>query len=189
MHGQRKDAVKSLTGGIEFLFKKNKVDWLKGYGSFTGPNTVKVGEKSVTARNIVIATGSSVTPLPGVEVDQKVVVDSTGALELPKVPGHMVVIGGGVIGLELGSVWRRLGAKVTVVEFLDQILPGMDGEVGKQFQRILQKQGMAFKLSHKVTAIDTAGKTLKASVEPAAGGATATIEADVALVAIGRVPY
>ena len=131
MHGQRKDAVKQLTGGIEFLFKKNKVDWLKGYAAFESANSVKVGGKSVTARNILIATGSSVTPLPGVEIDQKVVVDSTGALELPKVPQHMVVIGAGVIGLELGSVWRRLGAKVTCVEYLDQILPGFDGELSR----------------------------------------------------------
>ena len=132
MHGQRKDAVKQLTGGIEFLFKKNKVEWLKGYAAFTGADTVKVGDREVRAKNIVIATGSSVTPLPGVTIDQKVVVDSTGALELPKVPQHLVVIGGGVIGLELGSVWRRLGAKVTCVEFLDQILPGFDGEVRKE---------------------------------------------------------
>src|SRR5690348_2805140 len=129
MHGQRQDAVKQLTGGIEFLFKKNKISWLKGLATFEDAHTVSVGGQKVTAKNIVIATGSSVTPLPGVTVDQKVVVDSTGALELPKVPQHMVVIGGGVIGLELGSVWRRLGAKVTCVEFLDQILPGFDGEV------------------------------------------------------------
>ena len=131
MHGEKSKAVKELTGGIEFLFKKNKVEWLKGLGTFTGPNTVKVGDRTVTAKNIVIATGSSVTPLPGVEVDNDgaKIVDSTGALALPKVPEHMVVIGGGVIGLELGSVWRRLGAKVTVVEFLDQILPGMDDDV------------------------------------------------------------
>ncbi|WP_328277684.1 FAD-dependent oxidoreductase, partial [Sphingobium sp.] len=133
MQGQRLDAVKGLTGGIEFLFKKNKVTWLKGLASFTGANTVEVGGQSVTAKNIVIATGSSVTPLPGVAVDNAGgrIVDSTGALELDKVPGHLVVVGGGVIGLELGSVWRRLGAKVTVVEYLDQILPGMDGEVRK----------------------------------------------------------
>ena len=142
MHGQRKDAVKQLTGGIEFLFKKNKVEWLKGYASFTGPNSVKVGDRTVTAKNIVIATGSSVTPLPGVEIDQKLVVDSTGALELGKVPEHMVVIGAGVIGLELGSVWRRLGAKVTCVEFLDQILPGFDGDVRKEANKIMKKQGI-----------------------------------------------
>src|SRR6476659_454841 len=143
MHGQRLDAVKQLTGGIEFLFKKNKVDWLKGYAAFEDAHTVTVGGKKVTAKNIVIATGSSVTPLPGVEVDNSkyVVVDSTGALELPKVPEHMVVIGGGVIGLELGSVWRRLGAKVTCVEFLDQILPGFDGDVRKEANKIFKKLG------------------------------------------------
>src|SRR3954468_5740176 len=188
MHGQRLDAVKQLTGGIEFLFKKNKVEWLKGLGSFTGPNTVKVGDRMVTAKNIVIATGSSVTPLPGVEIDQKVVVDSTGALELEKVPGHMVVIGGGVIGLELGSVWRRLGAKVTCVEFLDQILPGFDGEVRKEANKIFKKQGFEFKLSTKVTGVSVAGETATLTVEPAAGGDASTIDADAVLVSIGRRP-
>src|SRR5918994_1186219 len=160
MHGQRKDAVKGLTGGIEFLFKKNKVEWLKGLGTFTSPNTVKVGDRTVTAKNIVIATGSSVTPLPGVDIDQKVVVDSTGALELDKVPGHLVVIGGGVIGLELGSVWRRLGAKVTCVEFLDQILPGFDGDVRKEANKIFKKQGFEFRLSTKVTKAEVKGKSV-----------------------------
>lgn len=190
MQGQRKDAVKGLTGGIEFLFKKNKVDWLKGLANFTGPNTVEVAGKSVTAKNIVIATGSSVTPLPGVEVDNKkgVIVDSTGALELDKVPGHLVVIGGGVIGLELGSVWRRLGAKVTVVEFLDQILPGMDGEVRKEANRIFKKQGFEYKLGTKVTGAEAHKKGVTLTVEPAAGGDSETIEADVVLVSIGRRP-
>jgi len=188
MHGQRKDAVKSLTGGIEFLFKKNKVEWLKGYGTFTGPNSVKVGDRTVTARNIVIATGSSVTPLPGVEIDQKVVVDSTGALELPKVPEHMVVIGAGVIGLELGSVWRRLGAKVTCVEFLDQILPGFDGEVRKEANKIMKKQGIEFKLGTKVTGVTVKGGKATLTVEPAKGGTAETIEADCVLVSIGRRP-
>jgi dihydrolipoamide dehydrogenase len=188
MHGQRKDAVKGLTGGIEFLFKKNKVEWLKGYAAFTGPNTVKVGDRTVTAKNIVIATGSSVTPLPGVEVDQKVVVDSTGALELPKVPEHLVVIGGGVIGLELGSVWRRLGAKVTCVEFLDQILPGFDGDVRKEANKILKKQGFEFKLSSKVTGVKVNGGKATLTVEPAKGGAAETIDADCVLVSIGRRP-
>ena len=143
MHAEKSKAVKELTGGISMLFKKNKVDWIKGRGAFENANTVKVGDKSYTAKNILIATGSSVTPLPGVEVDndKHVVVDSTGALELPKVPGHMVVIGGGVIGLELGSVWMRLGAKVTVVEYLDQILPGMDGDIRKDANRLFKKQG------------------------------------------------
>jgi dihydrolipoamide dehydrogenase len=188
MHGQRKDAVKQLTGGIEFLFKKNKVEWIKGHAAFTAADTVQVGDRSVRAKNIVIATGSSVTPLPGVEIDQKVVVDSTGALELPKVPEQMVVIGGGVIGLELGSVWRRLGAKVTVVEFLDQILPGFDGEVRKESNKILKKQGLEFKLSTKVTGVTVKGNKATLSVEPAAGGATETIEADTVLVSIGRRP-
>jgi len=188
MHGQRKDAVKQLTGGIEFLFKKNKVEWLKGHAAFTGKDSVKVGDREVRTKNIVIATGSSVTPLPGVEIDQKVVVDSTGALELPKVPRHLVVIGGGVIGLELGSVWRRLGAKVTVVEFLDQILPGFDGEVRKGSNKILKKQGLEFKLSTKVTGVAVKGGKATLTVEPAAGGVAETIEADTVLVSIGRKP-
>lgn len=190
MHGQRKDAVKGLTGGIEFLFKKNKVDWLKGYAQFTSKDTVEVAGKAYRAKNIIIATGSSVTPLPGVEVDndKQIVVDSTGALELAKVPGHMVVIGGGVIGLELGSVWRRLGAKVTVVEFLDQILPGMDGDVRKEANKILKKQGMEFKLKTKVTSAAVKGKKAVLTLEPAAGGDAETLEADVVLVSIGRRP-
>ena len=190
MHGQRKDAVKGLTGGIEFLFKKNKVDWLKGYAQFTGKDSVEVAGKAYRAKNIIIATGSSVTPLPGVEVDNDkgVIVDSTGALELAKVPGHMVVIGGGVIGLELGSVWRRLGAKVTVVEFLDQILPGMDGDVRKEANKIFKKQGMDFKLKTKVTGAVVKGKKAVLTLEPAAGGDAETLEADVVLVSIGRRP-
>lgn len=188
MHGQRRDAVKQLTGGIEYLFKKNKVTWLKGHARFTGKDSVEVAGQAVRAKNIVIATGSSVTPLPGVTVDQKVVVDSTGALELPKVPEHMVVIGGGVIGLELGSVWRRLGAKVTVVEYLDQILPGFDGDVRKEAQKIFKKQGMEFKLSTKVTGVTVAGASATLTVEPAAGGAVETISADAVLLAIGRKP-
>ena len=186
MHGQRKDAVKQLTGGIEYLFKKNKVEWLKGLATFQDAHSVKVGDRTVTAKNIVIATGSSVTPLPGVTIDQKIVVDSTGALELEKVQGHMVVIGGGVIGLELGSVWRRLGAKVTVVEYLDQILPGMDGEVRKESNKILKKQGMEFRLSTKVTKVEAGQNGATLTVEPSAGGAAETIEADVVLVSIGR---
>ncbi|BBB10859.1 dihydrolipoyl dehydrogenase [Sphingopyxis sp. FD7] len=190
MHGQRKDAVKGLTGGIEFLFKKNKVDWLKGYAQFTSKDSVEVAGKTYRAKNIIIATGSSVTPLPGVEVDndKQVIVDSTGALELAKVPGHMVVIGGGVIGLELGSVWRRLGAKVTCVEFLDQILPGMDGDVRKEANKIFKKQGIEFKLKTKVTKAEVKGKKAVLTLEPAAGGAAETLEADVVLVSIGRRP-
>jgi dihydrolipoamide dehydrogenase len=190
MHGQRRDAVKGLTGGIEFLFKKNKVDWKKGRASFVDAHTVKVGEETVTAKNVVIATGSSVTPLPNVDVDNAnfVVVDSTGALELPAVPKHMVVIGGGVIGLELGSVWRRLGAQVTCVEFLDEILPGMDGDIRKEARKIFRKQGIEFKLSTKVTGCTIKGKTATLTMEPAAGGASETIEADCVLVSIGRKP-
>jgi dihydrolipoamide dehydrogenase len=190
MHGQRRDAVKGLTGGIEFLFKKNKVEWIKGRAAFTSANSIDVAGKSYTAENFIIATGSSVTPLPGVEVDNAkgIIVDSTGALELAKVPAHMVVIGGGVIGLELGSVWRRLGAKVTVVEFLDQILPGMDGDVRKEANKIFKKQGFEFKLSTKVTGAQVKGKKAVLSVEPAAGGAAESIEADCVLVSIGRRP-
>ncbi|WP_294190588.1 dihydrolipoyl dehydrogenase [uncultured Sphingomonas sp.] len=186
MHGQRRDAVKQLTGGIEFLFKKNKVTWLKGRAAFEDAHTVTVADQKVTAKNIVIATGSSVTPLPGVEIDQKVIVDSTGALELPKVPKHMVVIGGGVIGLELGSVWRRLGAKVTCVEFLDQILPGFDGDVRKESNKIFKKQGIEFKLGTKVTGITSDGTTATLTLEPAAGGEATTLTADCVLVSIGR---
>ncbi|TIX50409.1 dihydrolipoyl dehydrogenase [Alteraurantiacibacter aquimixticola] len=190
MHGQRKDAVKQLTGGIEFLFKKSKVTWLKGLASFKDANTVEVDGKSYTAGEIVIATGSSVTQLPGVEIDNDkgVVVDSTGALELPKVPKTMVVIGGGVIGLELGSVWRRLGAEVTVVEYLDQLLPGMDDDIRKEAAKIFKKQGMELKLSTKVTGVSVRGKTATLTVEPAAGGDAETLKADCVLVAIGRKP-
>ena len=190
MQQQKLDSVKQLTGGIEFLFKKNKVDWLKGAATFKDAHTVTVAGKDVTATNILIATGSSVTPLPGVEVDNAkgIIVDSTGALELAKVPQHLVVIGGGVIGLELGSVWRRLGAKVTVVEFLDALLPGMDGEVRKEAAKIFKKQGMELKLSTKVTSATVKGKKATLTLEPAAGGAAETLEADCVLVAIGRRP-
>ena len=188
MHAEKAKAVGELTGGIEFLFKKNKVTWLKGRAAFQGAHTVKVGEQTVTAKNVVIATGSVVTPLPGVEIDQKVVVDSTGALALPKVPEHLVVIGGGVIGLELGSVWRRLGAKVTVVEYVDQILPGFDGEVRKESAKLFKKQGFEFKLSTKVTGVTVEGERATVTVEPAAGGAAETIAADAVLVSIGRKP-
>ncbi len=188
MHAQRLDAVKQLTGGIEFLFKKNKVDWLKGYAAFTSADTVSIGGKAVRAKNIVIATGSNVTPLPGVTIDHKVVVDSTSALELPKVPKRMVVIGGGVIGLELGSVWRRLGAEVIVVEFLDQLLPGMDMDVRKEAAKIFKKQGMTLRLSTKVTGVAVKGSKATLTLEPSAGGAAETLEADCVLVSIGRRP-
>ncbi len=191
MQAEKALAVKELTGGIEFLFKKNKVTWLKGMAKFAGPHAVDVAGSAVTAKHIVIATGSSVTPLPGVAVDNDagVVVDSTGALALGRVPQHLVVIGGGVIGLELGSVWRRLGAQVTVVEFLDQLLPGMDGEIRKEAAKIFKKQGMALRLSTKVTGVTVKGKTATLTLEPAAGGPAETINADAVLVAIGRRPH
>lgn len=188
MHGQRRDAVKQLTGGIEYLFKKNKVTWLKGRAAFKDAHSVDVAGQTVTAKNVVIATGSSVTPLPGVEIDQKIIVDSTGALDLPTVPEHLVVIGGGVIGLELGSVWRRLGAKVTCVEYLDQILPGFDGDIRKESNKIFKKQGIEFQLSTKVTGIKVEGDRAILTVEPAAGGEPTTIEASHVLVSIGRRP-
>ena len=190
LQDEKGTAVKELTGGIEFLFKKNKVTWLKGLATFKDPHTVEVGGQSVTAKNVVIATGSSVTPLPGVEVDNAkgIVVDSTGALALAKVPEHLVVIGGGVIGLELGSVWRRLGAKVTVVEFLDALLPVMDGEVRKEAGKLFAKQGMELKLSSKVTGVTVKGKKATLSIEPSAGGKSETLDADCVLVSIGRLP-
>ncbi|WEK47392.1 MAG: dihydrolipoyl dehydrogenase [Candidatus Andeanibacterium colombiense] len=188
--GEKDAAVKDLTGGVEYLFKKNKVTWLKGYATFKDVHSVEVAGATVTAKNIVIATGSSVTPLPGVEVDNDkgVIVDSTGAIALPAVPKHLVVIGGGVIGLELGSVWRRLGAKVTVVEFLDQVLPGMDGDVRKEAQKLFAKQGIEFRMGTKVTGVAVKGKQATLTLEPAAGGASETIEADCVLLAIGRRP-
>ncbi len=191
MLAHKDKVVKENTGGIEFLFKKNKIAWLRGAGRITAPNTVEVeGVGTVTANKaIVIATGSEVTPLPGIEIDEQKIVSSTGALELPEVPKRLVVIGGGVIGLELGSVWGRLGSQVTVIEFLDRILPTMDGEVSKQMQRILAKQGMAFKLGSKVTGAKVTNTGVTLSVEPAAGGTAEEIEADVVLVAIGRRAY
>jgi len=190
MHAEKLKAVDELTGGIAFLFKKNKVEWIQGRGAFEDAHTVRVGDKSYRAKNVLIATGSSVTPLPGVEIDnaKHVVVDSTGALELPKVPGHLVVIGGGVIGLELGSVWLRLGAKVTVVEYLDQILPGMDGDIRKDANRMFKKQGFEIRTGTKVTGCSVKGKKATLTMEPAKGGDSETLEADVVLVAIGRRP-
>jgi dihydrolipoamide dehydrogenase len=178
--------------GVEFLMKKNKIDVISGKGKILGTGKVEVSgseTRIIETRNIVIATGSDIARLNGIEIDEKRIVSSTGALSLDQVPSSLLIVGAGVIGLELGSVWHRLGAKVTVVEFLDRILPGMDGEVAKQFQRILEKQGFAFKLSTKVTGIDTTGNTLVAKIEPAAGGASETLQADVVLVCIGRVPY
>lgn len=190
---QKDDAVDGLTKGVEYLMKKNKAEVIYGAGEIVAPGKVRVTAGGKTAdyeaKNIIIATGSDVTPLKGVEIDEKHIVSSTGALDFETVPKHLVVIGGGVIGLELGSVWRRLGSQVTVVEFLDRILPTMDGEVSKQFQRMLAKQGVAFKLSSKVTGVAKSKAGLKVAVEPAAGGAAETIEADSVLVAIGRRPY
>ncbi len=179
--------------GVEFLLKKNKVDSFHGTARIAAPGKVEVtgesGTQTLDAKSIVIATGSDVARLKGIEIDEKRIVSSTGALSLPEVPKHLLVIGAGVIGLELGSVWRRLGAQVTVVEFMDGVLPGLDGEVRKQAQRLFERQGMTFKLSSKVTAVDTSGPRLKATVEPAQGGSSETIEADVVLVSVGRVPY
>jgi dihydrolipoamide dehydrogenase len=181
--------------GVEYLFKKNMIETFRGTGRIAAQGKVEVkapdGKTQVLdTKNIVIATGSDVARLNGIDIDEKRVVSSTGALDLTKVPQKLLIVGAGIIGLELGSVWRRLGAEVTIVEFLDHILPGIDSEVARQFHRMLEKQGLTFKLSSKVTAIDTSGKTLKVKVEPAAGGgAAATLEADAVLVAIGRMPY
>ena len=187
-------AVDGNVKGVDFLFKKNKIDSFTGTGRIVSAGKVEVKgndgkAQTLETKNIVIATGSDVAQLKGIAIDEKRVVSSTGALELDRVPEKMLVVGAGVIGLELGSVWRRLGAEVTVVEFLDRILPGIDSEVGRQSQRLLEKQGMTFKLGMKVTAVDTSGKKLKAKIEPAKGGAAETVEADVVLVSIGRVPY
>jgi dihydrolipoamide dehydrogenase len=186
----RKDAVVGdLTKGIAFLFKKNKVTHIVGAGVISAPGIVKVGKDTYAAKHIIIATGSEPAPLAGVTIDEKQIVTSTGALDLPKVPKSMIVIGGGVIGLELGSVWRRLGADVTVVEFLPEILPGMDGEVVKQAARTFKKQGLNFKTGTKVTGAKTAKAGVTLTVEAAAGGKAETLKADVVLVAIGRRPF
>ncbi len=186
MLARKGEVVTANVKGVEFLFNKNKITWLKGTGRIVAPGKVAVGDKEYGAKHIVIATGSESIPLPGVAADEDRIVTSTGALELEEVPGHFVVIGGGYIGLELGSVWRRLGAKVTVIEFLDRIVPGMDGEVAKAFQRVLAKQGIVFKLSTRVTAAmaDATGVTL--TLEPAKGGAAEELRADYVLLAIGR---
>ncbi|MFO0185407.1 MAG: dihydrolipoyl dehydrogenase, partial [Alphaproteobacteria bacterium] len=189
MLARKGEVVGANVKGVEFLFRKNKVTWLKGEGSITAPGTVSVVGKDYTAKHIVIASGSESIPLPGVEVDEKQIVTSTGGLELASVPKHLVVIGGGYIGLELGSVWRRLGAEVTVVEFLDRLVPSMDLEVGKTFERILAKQGVKTKLKTKVMGATKSKKGVTLTLEPAAGGATEELTADVVLVAIGRRPY
>ena len=192
---KRKDGVvKDLTNGIEFLLKKNKVTYVAGFGALTSPNSVAVkltkgGTQTLKAAKILIATGSQVTPLPGIEIDEKQIVSSTGGLELNKVPKHLVVIGGGYIGLELGSVWRRLGAKVTVVEFLDRVTPGMDGELSRELHKVLAKQGMEFQLSTKVTSATANHNRVDLKLEPAAGGKPKSMKADVVLVSVGREPF
>ena len=194
MMAHKDKVVGELTRGVEFLLKKNKAEAIVGEARITGPGKVEVKTKdgtlrSLETRHIVIATGSDVMALPGVTVDEDRIVSSTGALSLKSVPQRLLVVGGGYIGLELGSVWRRLGSEVLVVEFLDRITPGLDGEIAKQFQRILQKQGMKFQLSTKVVDVEKAGDVLKVTVEPAAGGEPQIIETDVMLVSIGRRAY
>jgi dihydrolipoamide dehydrogenase len=189
MQARKGEVVSANVKGVEFLFRKNKVTWLKGEGRIVSPGKVEVAGTTYETKNIVIATGSDSTPLPGVEVDEKQVVTSTGALELEKVPRHLVVIGGGVIGLELGSVWRRLGAEVTVVEFLDRIVPGMDAEISRNFERVLAKQGLKFRLKTKVTAAKKTKDGVTLSVEPVGGGKAEEITADIVLLSIGRRAY
>ncbi|WP_447590926.1 dihydrolipoyl dehydrogenase [Aquipseudomonas campi] len=194
MMKQKDESVASLTKGIEFLFRKNKVDWIKGWGRIDGLGRVVVTAADgavveLQAKDIVIATGSQPTSLPGVTIDHRRIIDSTGALSLPEVPRHLVVIGAGVIGLELGSVWRRLGSQVTVVEYLDRICPGLDQETGKALQRSLSKQGVTFKLGSKVSGAAIGEDGVELSIEPAGGGAVESLQADYVLVAIGRRPY
>ena len=187
---QRKaKAVEDLTKGVEFLLKKNKVTYLKGHARLTGPDRVEVDGQSYGAKNIIIATGSDIVQLPGIEIDEQRIVSSTGALSLTKVPERLLIIGGGVIGLELGSVWARLGAKVEVVEFLDHLIPGSDAEIAKQFQKILQKQGITFQLSTKVTQAKANKESVTVTLEPAQGGEAKKARYDVVLVAVGRRPY
>jgi dihydrolipoamide dehydrogenase len=194
MQKQKSESVGQLTKGIEFLFKKNKVEWIKGRGRIAGAGKVVVtaedgSEQTLEAKNIVVATGSEPSGLAGIKVDQTRIVDSTGALAIPVVPKKMIVIGAGIIGLELGSVWRRLGAEVEVLEYLDRIIPGADAEIATGFQRILTKQGMKFRLGVKVTGAAAGDSGVKVTVEPKAGGAPETIDADIVLVAVGRRPY
>ena len=194
MMKQKDESVTALTKGIEFLFRKNKVEWIKGWGRLNGPGKVTVtladgSVRELQAKDIVIATGSEPTPLPGVTIDNQRILDSTGALGLLEVPKHLVVVGAGVIGLELGSVWRRLGSEVTVVEYLDRICPGLDNETAKTLQRTLSKQGMNFKLATKVSAAKATANGVTLDLQPAAGGAVEQLQADYVLVAIGRRPY
>ncbi|KAL6621214.1 hypothetical protein ACP70R_033646 [Stipagrostis hirtigluma subsp. patula] len=194
MMAQKDKAVAGLTKGIEGLFKKNKVTYVKGFGKFASPSEVSVdlidgGSTVVKGKNIIIATGSDVKSLPGITIDEKKIVSSTGALCLSEIPKKLVVIGAGYIGLEMGSVWNRLGSEVTVVEFAPDIVPSMDGEVRKQFQRMLEKQKMKFMLKTKVVGVDTSGDGVKLTLEPAAGGEQSILEADIVLVSAGRTPY
>src|SRR6201995_4992618 len=194
MMAQKTKVVGELTKGVEFLLKKAKSEAIVGEARITGPGKVEVtladGKKrQLTTKNTIHATGSDVAPLPGVTIDEKQVVSSTGAIALTSVPKKLLVVGAGVIGLELGSVWKRLGSEVTVVEFLDRVTPGIDMEVSKNFQRILTKQGMTFHLSSKVTGVEKKGAGLKVTIEPAAGGEAQVLDADVVLVPIGRIPY
>lgn len=189
MMAHKESVVDSNVRGVEFLMKKNKIDWLKGAGVITAPGQVSVDGTAYSAKHIVIATGSDVVRLPGIEIDEQKIVSSTGALELQSVPGKMIVIGGGVIGLELGCVWSRLGAQVTVIEYLDRILPGMDGELAREAQKILTKQGLSFKLSSKVISAAPDKKGVNLIVQPAAGGPDEVLQADVILVAVGRRAY
>ena len=189
MLSYKEEVIGQNTSGIEFLFKKNKIDWLKGWGSIPEPGKVKVGDEVHEAKHIVIATGSEASSLPGVEIDEKVVVTSTGALELPKVPKTLAVIGAGVIGLEMGSVYARLGSQVTVIEYLDHITPGMDAEVARTFQRILKKQGLDFVMGAAVQSVETAKGKAKVAYTLKKDGSEATLDADVVLVATGRKPY
>ncbi len=186
MMARKDEVVSANVKGVEFLFKKNKVDWLKGSGHVAGPGQVDVDGTRYAAKHIVIATGSESIALPGVELDESAIVSSTGALELDQVPERLVVIGGGYIGLELGSVWKRLGAEVTVVEYLDRLVPGMDAEIAKTFERVLGKQGIKFRLSTKVTGAVRGNDGVTLTVEPAKGGEAEQVKADVVLVAIGR---
>lgn len=189
MMGHKNKVVEANTKGIEFLFKKNKVEWLKGAGQVTAPNEVMVNGTKYTAKHIVIATGSDVMSLPNIKIDEETIVSSTGALSLSKVPKTMIVIGGGVIGLEMGTVWNRLGAKITVVEYMDRILAGMDNEISKETQKIMTKQGLEFKLSAKVMSATSGANGVDVVIEPASGGAAETLNADIVLMAVGRKAY
>ncbi|MEO0551221.1 MAG: dihydrolipoyl dehydrogenase [Pseudomonadota bacterium] len=194
MMAQKADAVKGLTQGVAFLLKKNKVDHIQGKGRITGPGQVEVtgpdgAKQTVAGKNIVIATGSEPSTLPGIEIDEERVVSNTGALSLKAVPKKLVLIGAGVIGLEMGQVWSRLGSEVTVIEYLDRILPGTDAEVAKEAQRIFKRQGLNFKLGTKVTSVEKLKTKLKVNIEPAAGGDASSLDADIVIVAVGRRPY